>query len=124
MIGGGEPDRVAACHCCCHFRGEEAPTRPDRQRSRGPRLAIWLLLGSHVGSVDGTAERMIFPGRLLFSGCDARVKKDIDRNAAPGPDGSVYARPEVDEKLPAPVPNLMREWPAPSSAARRTLSTP
>jgi hypothetical protein len=20
MIGGSEPDRMAACHCCCHFR--------------------------------------------------------------------------------------------------------
>ena len=38
---------------------------------------------------------MIFPGRLLFNGCGARVKRTLTVMLLQAPSGSVYARPEV-----------------------------
>jgi hypothetical protein len=68
--------------------------------ANGPGDRRWLFgysraAGGHVESVDGTAERMIFPGRLLFNGCDARVKRTLTVMLLQAPGGSVYARPEV-----------------------------
>jgi hypothetical protein len=77
MISGSEPDRVAACHCCCQFAGRKlllVPTANDPGDRRWLFGYSWAA-GGHVGS--GTAGRKIFPGRLLFSGCGARVKNRL-----------------------------------------------